>query len=299
LTDGEGNGSGGAHGIPNRINFIEIEQFTCRGCGKGSHLSLPKRKEGNENSIPPTVQSIPFCLISPDLGPSVFSVTADNSPMTRMERLYAEMFTCEKCFGATGCQIGPDPERVRRTVLAKAVNSKVFVVGQALSRKAQRKSGLPYLLPNGRLTQTGRKLDAFLASFDYTINPKSERQYAYSSDLVQHYPGKVGRGDRRPSSTERNNCSTWLKRELELIRPRVVILLGKLPARDFLSRYELGRGDATVLPWGRMFECEISGWRFVAFAVPHFSYRFRANFVNAVCRETAQLIRHFLSSNGC
>jgi hypothetical protein len=64
-----------------------------------------------------------------------------------MERLYAETFACSTCFGATGCQIIPDPERVRRKVLARALNSKVFVVGQALSRTAQRKSGLPYVLP--------------------------------------------------------------------------------------------------------------------------------------------------------
>jgi uracil-DNA glycosylase len=70
-----------------------------------------------------------------------------------MESLYAEMFACSTCFGATGCQITPDPERVRRRVLARTLSSKVFVVGQALSRKAQRKSGLPYVLPNGRLTQ--------------------------------------------------------------------------------------------------------------------------------------------------
>jgi len=213
-----------------------------------------------------------------------------------MERLYGETFTCCTCFGAFGCQITPDPERVRRRVLARALDSKVFVVGQALSRNAQRKSGLPYVLPNGRLSQTGRKLDAFLGAFDYTIDPNSERQYAYSSDLVQHYPGKASGGDRRPTRVERNNCSVWLKRELELIRPRVVILLGELPARDFLSRYALDRGDPITVPWGRRFECEISAWRFAAFVVPHFSYRFRADFIEAVRLETAQHIRQHLHS---
>jgi uracil-DNA glycosylase len=213
-----------------------------------------------------------------------------------MERLYAETFACGTCFGATGCQITPDPERVRRRVLARALNSKVFVVGQALSRKAQRKSGLPYVLPNGRLSQTGRKLDAFLGAFDYTIDPNSERQYAYSSDLVQHYPGKAGGGDRRPTSAERNKCSVWLKRELELVRPRVVILLGELPTRDFLSRYALDRGDPTTVPWGRRFECDISGWRFAAFVVPHFSYRFRPDFIEAIRCEAAQHIQQHLHS---
>jgi uracil-DNA glycosylase family 4 len=227
-----------------------------------------------------------------------FLMTADREQIVaQMEKLYTDTFICEKCFGARGCQITPDSERVCRRVVARALDSRVFIVGQALSSKAQRKSGLPYLLPNGTLSQAGRKLDAFLATFDYTIDPKSERQYAYSSDLIQHYPGKAGRGDRRPAAAERDNCSAWLRQELELIRPLVAILLGELPARDFLSRYALDKSSLPTVPWGSSFECGMPGWRFEAFAVPHFSYRFRAEFVNAVRRETAQLIRHLLSSN--
>jgi uracil-DNA glycosylase family 4 len=168
--------------------------------------------------------------------------------------------------------------------------------GSGASRKAQRRSGLPYVLPSGRLSQTGCKLDAFLSIFGYTIDPSSQRQYAYCSDLVQHYPGKVGRGDRRPTSTEQNNCSVWLRKELELVRPLVVILLGEIAARDFLSRYGLEKIQLSTVGWGRRFECEIPGWRFAAFVLPHFSYRFRTAFVEIVRRETAECIRNHLRS---
>jgi uracil-DNA glycosylase len=89
----------------------------------------------------------------------------------------------------------------------------------------------------------------------------------------------------------------WLRKELELIRPRVVILLGEIPGRDFLSRYGLEKSQQATVPWGARFECEIPGWRFAAFVLPHFSYRFRTAFVEAVRRETAQQIRRALNNS--
>jgi len=242
------------------------------------------------------IDEAPTCLMIRPTGDRLSLLSANDEGIARIERLYAEVFACTTCIGVTGCQITADPDRVRRRVLARALNSKVFVIGQALSKNSQRKSGLPYVLANGRLSQTGRKLDAFLGSFGYTIDPNSERWYAYSSDLIQHYPGKDKDGDRRPTIAERDNCSAWLRRELELVRPKVVILLGELPSRDFLSRYGLDRSCLAKVPWGCSFECDIAGWEFAAFVMPHFSYRFRANFVEAVRLETAQRIWHHLYS---
>lgn len=43
-------------------------------------------------------------------------------------------------------------------------------------------------------------------------------------------PGKntTGEGDRRPSPAEIALCAPWLERELALVQPRVVLLLGRL-----------------------------------------------------------------------
>ena len=194
-----------------------------------------------------------------------------------LARLYEEIYQCDACVGAPGCHIEHDPQRVHRVFVPRALQSEVFLVGEALGGKTQRKSGVPYCLPNGSLSQAGRKLDAFLEPLGYTIHPSDERRsYVYSSDVIQRYPGpaKRGGGDREPTKSERNNCADWLKQELLLVRPKVVLLLGKVAAKDFLERYAgIGVWDMDRI-WGERYECAVDGFHVSALPIRHFAYRF-------------------------
>jgi len=42
-----------------------------------------------------------------------------------------------------------------------------------------------------------------------------------------------------PSNAEQDNCSTWLRAELELIRPRILIPVGRLAMSRFLPNLPL------------------------------------------------------------
>jgi uracil-DNA glycosylase len=55
--------------------------------------------------------------------------------------------------------------------------------------------------------------------------------------VTRCYPGRVpgARGDRLPSPAERDLCRPWLDELMDLIRPRVVILLGLLAIRTALG----------------------------------------------------------------
>lgn len=214
----------------------------------------------------------------------------------KLRKLYKEIFACDRCIDATGCRIEPDPQRVRRVLVPRVLEPDVFLVGQALGGKTQRRSGLPYCNPNGSLSQAGRRLDGFLGTFGYTIDPKDlSRRYAYSSDVIQHYPGRVGRGDRKPTRAERDHCAEWLKRELLLVRPKVVLFLGEVAARDFLTRYAGTRVGSMADVWGVRFECEVDGHSLSGFALRHFSYRFDRRGTNRTYGLVAKEVRALLS----
>jgi uracil-DNA glycosylase len=56
------------------------------------------------------------------------------------------------------------------------------------------------------------------------------RRLTYITSVTKCFPGKArsGGGDRRPSSVEVAQCGPWLAAQLELVRPRLLILVGGL-----------------------------------------------------------------------
>jgi uracil-DNA glycosylase family 4 len=177
------------------------------------------------------------------------------------------------------------------------MGSEIFLVGQSLASRTQRRSGLPYFLPSGSLSPAGRQIDAFLGMFGYSIDPNTHLQYAYSSDIVQHYPGRRGRGDRKPTKAERDNCAVWLKKEVSLIQPRVIVLLGTVAARDFLRRYSkppmVYRMEEV---WGILHDCSVDGLAVVAVPLPHPSYRFQRDYVRQTYLKAGRTIADMLGS---
>ncbi len=154
-------------------------------------------------------------------------------PLTELERIYSAEYEAAHAI---------DPEVVRRKVRADALRSEVFLVGQALGRDTQRLSGLPYVFPGGppyRLSKGGAVLDRWLEQIGYTIRPhEPRRRYAYHADLHAGFPGKAPTsGDVVPSAEQIEAGAGWLRREIELVRSKAIIALGKEPALDFLRRY--------------------------------------------------------------
>lgn len=79
-----------------------------------------------------------------------------------------------------------------------------------------------------------------LSPLDHTIDHhNTARRYAYSTDLVPWFPGKTadGRHDVAPTDEEIRECWHWIEREMELISPRAIVLLGRPAARSFLNNY--------------------------------------------------------------
>jgi len=70
----------------------------------------------------------------------------------------------------------------------------------------------------------------------------------YCASVTRCYPGKApsGRGDRTPTPREQELCAFWRDRELELIRPLLIVPVGGLAARRLL-----GLGRVTECVGGR------------------------------------------------
>ena len=66
-----------------------------------------------------------------------------------------------------------------------------------------------------------------------------------------------------PSPAERANCAGWLDDELRLLRPRLLIPVGRLAIERFLPRLPL---EELI---GREHELECAGQKVVAIPLPH------------------------------
>jgi uracil-DNA glycosylase len=190
-----------------------------------------------------------------------------------------------------------DPQLVPRAVVEQSLAAEVVLVGQALAKDTQRLSGLPYTFPDGRPSGGGRELAAFLAQFGHSIVPSSPLRYAHSIDLVPMFPGRktTGSGDKKPTRREIADCRPWIERELAIIQPRVVVLLGGLPASAFLEHYagvSVGRLGEVA---GRAFDVSVEGLSFAACPIYHPSgaWQFPGK-APAAARAAVQAIRQLL-----
>jgi DNA polymerase len=88
-------------------------------------------------------------------------------------------------------------------------------------------AGHPFAGPAGRV------LDDALAEAEV------ERSGVYVTNVVKHFkwrPSGKRRIHDKPSWTEINACLPWLEQELDLVSPRVVVLLGATAAQALLGR---------------------------------------------------------------
>ena len=68
------------------------------------------------------------------------------------------------------------------------------------------------------------------------IDESPFRQKVYMSAVCRCFPGKNPKGgDRVPSRNEVETCQQWLNQELELVRPQLLIPVGKLAINRFLT----------------------------------------------------------------
>ena len=143
-----------------------------------------------------------------------------------------------------------------RPIVSRAEQPRVMLVGQAPG-KVEAEGGRPFA---GR---AGKTLFRWLERAG--LDEPTARRDIYISAVTRCYPGPSpsGRGDRVPSPVEQTNCGSWLDQELAIIRPELLIPVGRLAIERFLSAAPL---DELI---GREHAVDYGAGHTVAVPLPH------------------------------
>ena len=147
---------------------------------------------------------------------------------------------------AEGCRRCPLWKPATQTVFGEGpARARILVVGEQPG-DAEDLAGRPFVGPSGKL-------------FDRALGELGiDRGRLYVTNAVKHFKferrGKV-RLHKSPNPSEQRACRLWLEGELARIRPRIVVCLGAIAARNvFGTKFGLmrQRGTWQSLPDGRV-----------------------------------------------
>jgi len=114
----------------------------------------------------------------------------------------------------------------RPPIVGGALASKVLLVGQAPGDK-EPALGRPFAWTAGK--------QLFKWFLPLGLNEAEFRARVYIAAVCRCFPGKNPKGgDRVPTPEEVQNCRPWLDRELELLRPLLVVPVGRVAIEQFL-----------------------------------------------------------------
>lgn len=138
-----------------------------------------------------------------------------------VEKHLAELRACVRC-----------PGMHRPAVVGRPVISRVLLVGQAPGDKEPR-LGRPFAWTAGKTL-----FKWFEGALGWTEDEVRSR--IYFAAVCRCFPGKrLTGGDRVPAPDEIAKCSAWLEREFALLKPQLVLPVGKLAIGQFLGERPL------------------------------------------------------------
>jgi uracil-DNA glycosylase len=164
---------------------------------------------------------------------------------TRLDDHVASLLRCRRC------------SRMQSTpVSGGAVVSDVILVGQAPGRREP-------VLQRPFAHTAGKTLFRWFEEF-CGMNEAAVRSKIYFAAVCRCFPGKNSSGgDRVPAPDEIRNCSSWMDKEIQILKPRLTIPVGRLAIAQFVECRKL---EEVI---GRKFRVERAGRRFDLIPLPH------------------------------
>jgi uracil-DNA glycosylase family 4 len=109
---------------------------------------------------------------------------------------------------------------------------RILVIGQAPGHRSVAK-GISFGGPGGRILQKWLEQAGFPRGYLH--------EHCYLSSLIHCDPGRnpSGDGDRRPSPPELALCRPYLEAEIQLLRPKVILLIGSMAIETFFGKVKL------------------------------------------------------------
>jgi len=140
--------------------------------------------------------------------------------MSALTELYQDICSCSKCdiaHSRTRAVPGEGPE-----------NAEIMFIGEAPGYHEDQQ-GRPFV------GQAGQFLNELLSSIGL------KRPDVYITNIIKTRPP----GNRDPLPTEISNCKTWLDRQIEVIRPRMIVTLGRYSLARFFPGKTIGQIHGT------------------------------------------------------
>jgi uracil-DNA glycosylase family 4 len=118
---------------------------------------------------------------------------------------------------------------VAHPIVSGRVTDHIMVIGQAPGHRSIAHDR-PFSGPGGRILQTWLETAGFPAGYLHNST--------YLSSLTRCDPGKNphGSGDRKPSLPEMKLCRPYLDAELQIIQPKIVLLIGTMAIEAFFGK---------------------------------------------------------------
>lgn len=119
------------------------------------------------------------------------------------------------------------PSMIGPVITGTAVDSPVYLIGQAPGPR-EGAIGKPFAWT------AGKTLFAWFQRIG--LDEDKFREKVYMAAVCRCFPGKNKKGgDRVPNRKEVENCSRWLRAELTMLKPRLIIPVGKLAIQQLLD----------------------------------------------------------------
>jgi uracil-DNA glycosylase len=168
---------------------------------------------------------------------------------SRIQALFGDHVThlvqCRRC-----------PRMQSTPVSGGAVVSDVILIGQAPGPREP-------ILQRPFAHTAGRTLFHWFEQF-CGMDETAVRSTIYFAAVCRCFPGKTpAGGDRVPAPDEIRNCSPWMDEEIKILRPRLIIPIGRLATAQFINCAKL---DEVI---GRKFRIERAQHRFDLIPLPH------------------------------
>jgi uracil-DNA glycosylase family 4 len=188
------------------------------------------------------------------------------SNQSKLEQLNKEIINCRKC--ARLVEWREEVARVKRKAYidqeywGKPVpgfgdpNARVVVVGLAPGAHGSNRTGRNF---------TGDASGAFLypalhrAGFANQPSALSRDDGLVLKDLYLTASGRCAPPENKPTPEELNNCQPFLERDLEILKPRVIVCLGSIAFARVLRIYSV-RNSAWKFGHGALYRLENGTW---------------------------------------
>lgn len=147
-------------------------------------------------------------------------------------------------------------DMIGKPIIGNPVKSKIILIGQAPGIK-EGEIKKPFAWTAGK--------NMFKWFYSIGVNEEKFRENVYMAAVCRCYPGKSssGTGDRVPSDYEIKKCSKWLDFELNFLKPKLIIPVGKLAISQFITFSKLN--DVV----GKKIKYQLNGVNSDIVALPH------------------------------